>query len=148
MPSFAADLERTEVLIPWPIGGIRLRLPPLLQAIEVFRRDLALAQPFKQVVANRDRQPGPLNFRHLFAERHPGQVFLETLLFLRITRARQAVSEIEEELLFLLPSFEAGLDQLDDHAVRAAAAIPGQGLNAACDTGRKADALTHEFLGD
>src|SRR6266540_346586 len=64
IPSFAADLERTEILPPEPVRSLRFRLTPPLQSIEVLDRDLALAQAVEQVVAEGGGQVGPLDLRH------------------------------------------------------------------------------------
>ena len=46
--------------------------------------DLPVAKSIEEVVAKRRRQIGPLNGRHLLAEGHAGQVFLDALLLLGI----------------------------------------------------------------
>src|SRR6185295_7692498 len=61
---FAADLERTEVFVPLSVRGLGLGLSPQLQLVEVFGRDLSLAQPLEQMVPQRGRQPNPLDLRH------------------------------------------------------------------------------------
>jgi hypothetical protein len=53
--SLATDFERTEVLIPGPIRGIGIRFSPRFELVEVFRGDLAFAQPVKEVIAERGR---------------------------------------------------------------------------------------------
>ena len=50
-PALAADLERAEVLDPWAVRGIRLRLPPEFQLVEVLDGDLPIAQAVEQMVA-------------------------------------------------------------------------------------------------
>src|SRR5437867_880827 len=64
IPSFAADLERTEILPPEPVRSLRFRLSPPLESIEVLDRDLSLAQAVEQVVAEGGGQVGPLDLRH------------------------------------------------------------------------------------
>jgi len=51
--SVATDLERAEVLVPCSIRGVRIRLPPQLKLIEVFCGDLALAEAFEKMIAER-----------------------------------------------------------------------------------------------
>lgn len=147
IPAFAANLERAEILVPRTLRRVRFRFPPLLQAIEVFCGDLALAQPLEQVIAERSGQAGPLNLRHLFAERHPGQVFLKALLLLRVARIREAVGKFEESLPFLLPCFETGLDKFDNDSICAGAAGLCQRFHTTGHARGKADALAHLLVG-
>ena len=144
--SFAADLERPKVLIPEPVRSIRLRFSPHLQLVEILYGDLALAQPIEQVVAERRRQIGPLDLRHLLTEGHAGQIFLDTPLFLRVAGMREAVGQVEETLPLLFPGFQAGLDKLGDDAVGARVARLHEGLHASGDTGGEADTLTDGLL--
>src|SRR5579864_5846792 len=62
--SVATDFERTEVLVPKPLGGIRIRFSPRFELVQIFRGDLAFAQPFKEVIAERGRQTAPLDSGH------------------------------------------------------------------------------------
>ena len=62
--SFATDFERTEVLVPEPVGGIGIGFSPRFELVKVVRGDLAFAQPIKQMVAERGRQSGPLDPGH------------------------------------------------------------------------------------
>ena len=48
--SLAADLERTEVPVPEPVGSLWLGFSPQLQLIEVLGGNLALAKPLEQMV--------------------------------------------------------------------------------------------------
>src|SRR6266850_5507445 len=62
--SLATDFERTEVLVPKPLRGIGIRFSPRFELVQVFRGDLAFAQPVKEVIAERGRQTAPLDARH------------------------------------------------------------------------------------
>ena len=49
--SFAADFERTEVLVPEPARRIGTRFSPCFELVKVFCCDLTFAQAVKQMVA-------------------------------------------------------------------------------------------------
>lgn len=66
--ALAADFERSKILVPLAFGSFGLRLTPELQAIQIVRRNLSLSQPFEEMIAQRGRKIGPLDFRHLFPE--------------------------------------------------------------------------------
>ena len=143
---FATDLERYEVLVPGPLWSIGFRFSPQLQMVKIICRDLALAEPVEQVVAERGRQTRPLDPRHLLTERHASQIRLDTLMFLRIAGMREAVGQVEETLPFLLSSLEASLDEIDNDTIGARVARLHERSHASGDTGGEADALTDRLL--
>ena len=94
----ATDLERSEVLVPKSFRSLRFTFAPQFQLIEVFDRDLALAKSIEEVIAQNNREIGPLNFRHLFPERQMGQFFLDALLLRSVGRCTELVCQFKEPL--------------------------------------------------
>src|SRR5207245_601139 len=78
----------------------------------------------------------------LLTECHDGERFLETGLLFRITRTCQAVRQLDEAFLFLLPGLDAGLDEFHNDAVGARAAGLRQRFHPARDARRERDTLT------
>src|SRR6266850_4650972 len=62
--SVPTDFERTEVLVPEPLRGLGIGLSPRFELVEVFGGDLAVAQPVKEVIAERGRQTAPQDSGH------------------------------------------------------------------------------------
>ena len=59
-----------------------------------------------------------------------------------------AIGQIEEAFLFLLPRFDTGLDEIDNDAVGARAAGLGQGFHPAGDARGETYALTDGLFGN
>lgn len=93
---FAADLERAKVLIPGAFRRLRLRFTPQFQSVQIVDGDFSLGKPFKQMVAQRGRQIGPLNPWHLFTESHAGQRFLDAFPFDRVRGRAESVRQFVE----------------------------------------------------
>jgi hypothetical protein len=61
---FAANLERSEVLVPGAVRGLRFRLSPKFQLVEIVRGDLSISQAVEQVITKRGGKIRPLDIRH------------------------------------------------------------------------------------
>ena len=65
IPTFAAKLERTKVLVPRPFRYVGLRLQPKAQSIQVFNLDVTVAHAVDQVLADGGGNSRPsFNLRH------------------------------------------------------------------------------------
>jgi hypothetical protein len=62
---------------------------------------LTLPQPVKEMVAKSWGKIGPLNFWHSFSEGHSGELFFQILLFFRVSRFAQPISQFKELALLL-----------------------------------------------
>ena len=102
--TFAADLERSKVLVPRAIRRLRLRFPPQFQLVEVFRWDLPVRDTIKQVLSKTRWKIGPPNPRH-----HSPNVIRANSSFNRFRSAasRDSVSRFTSEKK---RSFSASLD--------------------------------------
>src|SRR5438094_10125946 len=89
---------------------------------------------------------GPPNLRHLAAERHARQLFLQALPLGRIGRFGESADEREKPFLLSLFGLEAGLDQVDEDAIGTNLPRFGQRADTLGDSGRDRDALTDSFL--
>ena len=69
-------------------------------------------------------------------------------MLFRIAGPSQAVGQLEEAFLFLLPGFDTGLDEINNDTVGARAAGLRQGFHPASDARGEAYALTDGFFGD
>jgi hypothetical protein len=54
--SFAAQLERSEILVPEAFRNIRFRLNPQAELVQVIEADLTVAHAIDKMIADRGRQ--------------------------------------------------------------------------------------------
>ena len=132
---------------------------PWLPYLPWFPRHIAPVAPATSIAEPSARHPRPqysleqeadrsTGFWALLTEGHDSELFFETGLLFRIARPCQAVSQLDEAFLFLLPGFDAGLDELNDDAVGARAAGPRQRFHPASKARRKRDTLTDALFND
>jgi len=62
--SFAAELERAEILKPQSVRCVGSRISPFFQPIQILGCDLALSATFKEMIVKRGRELNPFDFRH------------------------------------------------------------------------------------
>ena len=62
--ALAANLERSEVLVPRPVWSLRFGFPPKFKLIEVLNRYPAFFQAIEKVLSNGTRKIGPLDLPH------------------------------------------------------------------------------------
>jgi hypothetical protein len=133
---FTTELEGPEVLIPQLVGRFRLRLAPELELVQIFGLYFSLPESFKEVVAKRRRNIGPLNFGHSLPEGHSSKLFFQALSLGRICGSNQSVRKVIETPTFAFGSIQTVLNQVQQHTVAAGLAGSRQGAHTPRDLWR------------
>ncbi len=89
--SFSPKLERTEILVPPPIGYFGSCLYPESELIQIFKADISIAHALDQVVPERGGKARPgLGLRHSFTEDKAAHLVTEPFHFLGVCGCTKA----------------------------------------------------------